>query len=154
MVLILHDDERIAPGLLAGHVPGRGGGSGAAAYLKAGPLAQGVQGETAMLAYDQPGVGFDGAGFHLKITAQEFLKRPLADEADAGAVRLVIHRQSRRMRQAPYLRLAQLPDRKQGLAERRGGNAVEKITLILGRVRGLEQLRSCLRMPQARIVAG
>src|SRR5216684_4579155 len=127
MVLILHDDERIALRVLVGHVPGRGGGSGASADAETGALTQGVEGETAMFAYHQAGVGFDRAGFDVKMAAQEFLKRPLADEADAGAVRLVINRQSRRVRQASYLRLAQLAERKQGLAERRGATSVKNV---------------------------
>src|ERR1700730_104528 len=147
MILILDDDERIAPRVLLGHVPWRGGGSGASAQPKSGPLAQGVEGETAMLAYHQAHVVFDRAGLHVKVAAQELLNRPLADETDARAVRLVIHRQPRRMRQPSYLRLAQLAERKQGSAQRRGGNAVKKVALILRRVRGLEELRPGLRLP-------
>ena len=59
MVLILNDDERIALCVLVGHVPRRGGGGGAAADPQAGPLAQGIQSETAMLAQDQTGVVLD-----------------------------------------------------------------------------------------------
>ena len=116
MILILDDDERIAPRVLVGHVPGRGGGAGAAAEPESGSLPQGVQREAAMLADDLTRVVLDRARLGAQVAAQKFLERPLADEADAGAVRLVVHRQSGGVRQLAHLRLAQSADRKQRLA--------------------------------------
>jgi hypothetical protein len=80
--------------------------------------------------------------------------RPLADEANAGAVRFVVDRQPCCVRQLPHLGLAQLSNRKQGLSQGFCGNAVKKVALILGRVGGLEELRPQRRVPQPSVVAG
>src|ERR1700726_4849915 len=112
MVLILYDDERVALRVLVGDIPGRSGRACPAADSKPGALTQGVEGEAAVLAQDLAAVVLDRPRLRAQIAAQELLKGPLADETDAGAVGLVIHRQSRRMREPADLGLAQLTDRK------------------------------------------
>src|ERR1700722_2079587 len=92
MVLVLDDDERVARHDLVRYVPRGGRGAGAAADPQSRALSQRVQRQSAMLADDDALGGLDRSGFGAQIAAQEFLERPLADEADAGAVRLVEYR--------------------------------------------------------------
>ena len=76
-----------------------------------------------------------GPGGLREIAAQELLERALADEADAGAVRLVEHRQARPHARAAHLGLAQLADAETGCSRSAGRrDAVQEIALILGRV--------------------
>ena len=95
MVVILHHDERIALGVFGGDVPRRGRGARAAAHPKPRALAERVERESAMLAETSPSASSIGPGSVVQVAAQEFLEGPLADEADAGAVRLVESRAGR-----------------------------------------------------------
>src|ERR1019366_7447197 len=113
-----------------------------------------VEREATMLADDPTVIGFDRSWLRAQIAAQKLLERTFADEADAGAVRFVIHRQSGGMRKLTHLDLTQFTDGKQRFAERRSGDSVEKIALILRRVRRLQQYGSGLRLSQACVVAG
>ena len=64
-----------------------------------GALAERVQCETRVFAENSPVGSLDGSGLRAKMLAQELLERALADETDAGAIRLVEYRQAGRMRQ-------------------------------------------------------
>src|ERR1700733_1002949 len=103
MVLVLDHDECIASHDLVGDVPRCSGRAGPSAHFETRSLTQRVQRESAVLA-DNPAVGsFDGSRFGAQVSTQEFLEWAFADEADAGAVRLVEHRQSRGVSNAAYL---------------------------------------------------
>ncbi len=90
----------------------------------------------------------------LQIAAQKILERALADEADPGAVRLVEHPKSRRVGAVPHLVLAELADRKQGVRECLGRDAVQEIALILGRVASLEEPGAAGPLLEACVMAG
>ena len=92
MVLILHHDERIASHDLVSDIPRRRGSARAPADFKTGTLAEGVQRETGMFAENSPIGGLDGSGLGAQMLAQELLERALANETDAGAIRLVEYR--------------------------------------------------------------
>ncbi len=77
-----------------------------------------------------------------KMPAQKLLERALADETDAGAVRLVEYRQAGRMRHGAHLRLAQAAQGKKRLRQGGGRDAMQEIALILGGVRRFQQFRN------------
>jgi len=96
-----------------------------------------TQGRDAPRAAARPGL--DRALRILQIAAEEILEGTLADEADSGAVRLVEHAKSRGVSAAPHFVLAKLAERKQGVRERPGGDAVQEIALILRYIARLEE---------------
>src|SRR5579859_198779 len=65
-----------------------------------------------------------------------------------------MHGQTRRVRAAPDLVLGQLAQGEQGPLERRRIDGVQKVALVLGRVRGLQQLGAARAAAQPRVVAG
>src|SRR5271155_1524735 len=97
---------------------------------------------------------FYRAGRGVEVAAQEFPERPLADEADPGAVRFVEYGQSGRMGAPSNFLFAQFAERKHATGECRRCNAVQKVALILGAVRRLQELRALGAVPQPSIVPG
>src|SRR5262245_42375851 len=93
MFVSLHRDELVAREILVGDVPGVLARAGAAADLETTALPERVEREAAMTADDVAGVGDDVTGRRRDVAREEFAERPFADEADAGAVRLVEDRQ-------------------------------------------------------------
>ena len=65
---------------------------------------------------------------------EELGERTLADEADAGAVALVVHGQRALARDAPHLGLGEAADREQRPREQRARHGVQEIGLVLGAI--------------------
>ena len=58
------------------------------------------------------------------------------------------------MRQLAHFHLVHVAERKQSPRQRRSGDVVQKVALILCRVRGFQKLRPGRCLPQARVMAG
>jgi len=144
----------IAFEILGGDIPGVVAGAGAAADLQAPALPQCVEGEAAVPAHDHAVLVDDVTRRGGNVTREEFPERSLADEADAGAIRLVEHRQSRFARQRAHLRLGQFAERKHHLFEVPAVDAVQEIGLILVGVARLHEHRSRRSWREPRIMAG
>src|SRR5208282_2171711 len=135
-------------------IPGRGGSARSAAHLEARALAERIQGESAVLADHLAAGTFNRTSRGGEMAAQEVLEWPLADEADAGAVRLVEYAQASRVGAAAHFVFAQFADRKHGARKCRGCDPVQKIALILRAVRSLEELRAVVGAPQSGVMPG
>src|ERR1019366_8611929 len=151
---ILDHDQRIALRLFRCDVPGRGRGSGPSADSQTRPLAQRIESESPVFADHLALGGFDRARRLGQVSAQKYLERPLADETDAGAVRFVEYRQSRRVRAPPNLLLTKVADGKQRLGQGSGWHLVQEVTLVFGRVGSLQQLNGGAAPPQTGIMTG
>jgi len=89
-----------------------------------------------------------------QVALQELGERALADEADAGAVALVVHRQRALVRDATHRGFGQVPDGKHRPGQQVTGHAVQEVGLVLGGVRGAQQVRPPADEGGAGIVAG
>ena len=154
MVLILDDDQGVTRVDFIRHIPGCGSGSGAPSHSQTRALPERVKREPAMFADDDALGGLDRSRLGAQMSAQELLEWPLADEADAGAVRFVEYRQAGRMRHPAYLRFLQTADGKQRFRKRGNRHVVQKVALILRRIRTLQQFRIRPGAADLRIVAG
>ena len=76
---------------------------------------------------------------------EELRERPLADEADAGAVLLLGDRQAGFAGDVADFGLQQIAEREQHVAQVVGVDGVQEVALVLGGVAGLEQLRLASR---------
>src|SRR6218665_1069207 len=101
VLVALHDIERVARHVLAGHEPGRMFATSArralffhAADAQALALAQGVEGQAHMLAQFAAALVLDRARLMGQVAVQKLAEGPLADEADAGRVLLLRLRQA------------------------------------------------------------
>src|SRR6187551_1541075 len=112
MIVALHGDQLVAGEVLGGHVPGVFRPAGAPADLQSAALSQRVEREAAVPAQHLAVLRDDVARRRRDVARQEFAERAFADETDPGAVGLVEHGQAGGARQGPYLRLAQLTERK------------------------------------------
>ena len=72
-----------------------------------------------------------------QVLTQEFGERPLADEADAGAVLLLGDGEAGSARELAHLALRELAERHQHVDEILGGDGVQEVALILAGVRRL-----------------
>src|SRR6266404_5153796 len=98
MIVSLHDNERIALGILRRYVPGLLGVAVPSAQPQAAALAERIERESLVGPEPLSGGRFDGPGGPGEEARQKLAKRALADEADAGAVGLVEYRQPGRAR--------------------------------------------------------
>src|SRR6266849_10770365 len=90
MVVSLHHYQLVGRKLLGRDVPRLARASNADAFA----LADGVEGESDVLA-DRAALVVDDRPRHLRqVTVQELAERPLADEADAGRILLGVVRQT------------------------------------------------------------
>src|SRR5690606_11220405 len=96
----------------------------------------------------------DRAWVRRQVAAEKLGERPLADEADAGAVLLLGHGQARGAGALADLGLGQVAEREQHVRELLGRDRVQKIGLVLAGVAGLPELRSAFGLREARVVAG
>src|SRR5258707_13840570 len=98
---------------------------------------------------------FDRARCLAQILAQERLEWPFADEADTGAVGLVEDRKAGRAGAPAHLLLVEVADGKQGFTQGGRRHLVQKVTLILGRVRTLPEPPAPAAVAvQSRIMSG
>src|ERR1700757_222094 len=154
MIVPLDDDERIAQRVLGGDIPRLLGVPGAAAETQAASLAQGVEGESVVGAELLAVRRFDRPGGARHVALDELSKRPLADEADAGAVRLVEDREPRAPRALADLALLEPAERHEGLRELGGSHRVQEIALVLPGIARLVQLDASRPFDEGRVVPG
>src|SRR2546429_9735203 len=91
----MYVDGRFAADMLRGHVPGQVRAAMLSADSEPPALAERVERESLVGAEPLPRGGLDGSGGHREEAGQERAERPLADEADPGAVGLAEHREPR-----------------------------------------------------------
>src|SRR5207249_4564905 len=89
-----------------------------------------------------------------QITVQEFAERPLADEADAGGILLVVVRQSGFARDFSHFALVEIAKREHRSRKLRLIQAVQEITLVLSSVLCLEQLINAVDFAYLRVMSG
>ncbi len=88
-----------------------------------------------------PRIVANDAGVLGQVLPQELRERPLADEADAGAVLLVGDGEPGLARDLAHLALRQLAERHQHVDEVGGRDGVQEVALVLGGIDGLAQPR-------------
>src|SRR5229473_603189 len=82
---------------------------------------------------------FDRARCLAQVLAEERLEWPFADEADTGAVWLVEDRKAGGVGAPAHLLLVEVADGKQGFTQGGRRHLVQKVTLVLGCVRTLQE---------------
>ena len=80
-----------------------------------------------------------GTGLRGQVVREEFGERTLADEADAGAVALVVHGQRLFVREPADLVFRQFADRKQRAREHGARHGVQEIRLVLAGIEAAQQ---------------
>ena len=99
-------------------------------------------------------VGVDDAAFVLGQVAREELGEPaLADEADTGAVLLVVDGQAGFPGDAPHVSLEHSTEGKQAVLELIDGHGLQEIALVLVVVHAFQQLELAVGMACTHIVA-
>ena len=154
MIVPLDHDERVARRVLRGDVPRRIAAVAASPDAQAAALADGEEREPGMLADPRPVPGFDGTRSGVDETGEEGREAALADEAQTGAVGLVVRREPRLAGHGPHRVLAQTAEREQRPFESRPVQRVQEIALILGGVGALEQPHRAAAALDPRVVAG
>src|SRR2546429_10012182 len=109
----MYVDGRFAADMLRGHVPGQVRAAMLSADSEPPALAERGERESRGGAEPLPRGGLDGSGGHREEAGQERAERPLADEADAGAIGLVEHREPRAPRALAHRALLELAERHQ-----------------------------------------
>jgi hypothetical protein len=135
----LDDDECVAREVLARDIPGRIPGALASADAETASLADRVSLESAVPANYLAVRCLDGPRLPRQPAAYEIAERTLADEADAGGVPLVGHRQAALAGDAPHLGLAEAADRELAEGELLGAERVQEVALVLAAVGGAQQ---------------
>ena len=107
-----------------------------------------------MATDDFAAFGDDIAGVGRNVAREELTKRPLADEADAGAVGLVEHRQARFACQRAHLGLREVAQWEQHAREVLARDRVQEIRLVLVRVARLAQHGSGAFVLESRVMPG
>src|SRR6185312_6804585 len=154
MIVPLHDDEGVAVRVLARDEPGQLRMSGEAADPEPLALTEGIEREAPVGAQALALGRFDRARPVREKAAEKLAERTLADETDAGAVRLVEHRQSCLARTLAHRAFLELSDRHQRAGELRERYGVEEVALILRRIARLVQLRARGLLEDAGVVSG
>src|SRR2546429_6010237 len=152
MVVPLHDDERIACSILRGDIPGLFGATASASDVQTLALAERVEGEPLMRPEALAVGRLDDTRRAVEKTAEKSPERPLADEADTGAVRLVEDRQSCIARARAHRALCQLPERHQRLGQVIRVNGVQEVALILAGIPRFVQLDAARAVHEPRVV--
>src|SRR5438309_1731856 len=134
MIVSLHDDERVALAILRRYVPGLLGVAVPSAQPQAAALSERIERESLVGPEPLPGGRFDGPGGPGEEARQKLAKRALADEADAGAVGLVEHRQPGSARALAHRALVQLTERHQRARQLLARHGVQEIALVVGAV--------------------
>src|SRR5262249_22300398 len=94
MVVPLDHDQRVTGAVFGSQIPRLLGSPASAANVQSLPLAKRVERQP-LVSAEHLAVGrLDGTGPLIHKLAQKFPERPLPDEADARAVRLIEHRQA------------------------------------------------------------
>jgi len=119
MIVALHHDERVARGILGRHVPGLLAVPGTSADAQPRALPQGVERQPLVNAEPLACRRLDRTWRSRQETCQELAKRPLADEADAGTVGFVEHREAGAPRERAHRDLLELAERHERACELR-----------------------------------
>src|SRR3970282_1553944 len=139
MIATLHDDERIVVGAFGGDIPRGVAEVFPAAEMQAVTLSERIERETAMGA-EQLAVGrADRARRGRQVTTQEIRERPLADEANAGALLLAGHRDSRGSGKRADFGFEKVAERKDHVREILATHGVQEVALVLAPIAPLEQ---------------
>jgi hypothetical protein len=139
VIRALDYDQDVAREVLGGDEPRRLSRALAPADAEPAALSERVSREATMLADDLALRRLDGAGPRRQPAAHEIAERPLADEADAGRIRLSRHRQAAIAGDAPHFGLAQASDRKDGIRQLAYAQRVQEVALVLGAVDAAQQ---------------
>jgi hypothetical protein len=135
----LHDHERVAREVLAGHEPWRIAAALAAADAEPAALAKRVALETSVPPDHRAMFGLDRARLSGQPASDKVAEGPLADEADPGRIALVGDWQPALAGNAPHLGLGESADRKLAGSELRGIERVQEVALVLGAVDAAQQ---------------
>jgi len=139
MIRALDDHERIARDVLGGDEPRRVTAAREPADAEAAALAERIALEPAMAADHGAVMRLDRSRPAWQPAPDEVPERALADEADAGRVALVRHRQPALARERAHLRLAQPAYREFRVPELRGLERMQEVALVLVAVDGAQQ---------------
>ncbi len=145
MLRTLHHDEAILCRVLGSHIPGRAAAPAAAADAQSASLPDGMEPDAVMGAEFASAGGDDIPTLQRQVTPQEGPEVLLADEADAGAVRLVTGYQADLHGHAPHRGFLQFTQREAYPCQLLLIQPVQKIALVLVGVQGSQQLQ-CARM--------
>ena len=154
LIAALYHDQRIARLILEGHIPGLLRTAASAADGKPRALAERMQMQPAVLPEDLTLERFDRSGARLDEPAQKLGKGLLADEADAGTVGFVVHREPGAPGSLAHLAFGQIAEREQHLSQCWVLDRVQKVGLIFEFIACLAQRRAVRGVEQARVVAG
>ncbi len=105
LLVPLQYDQRVAPLVLERDIPRFLGVAARAADCEAGALTERVERQPAVLTEHAAIQILDRPRIRRDVTAEELCERPLADEADAGAVGLVVHAEAGAARALTHLGL-------------------------------------------------
>jgi hypothetical protein len=147
----LHDDERVAREVLRRHVPGRLAAPSQASDAEAAALTERIALESCMTTDNLAILGLDRAGPAGQPAPDEFAERPLADEADAGRVRLARDRQPAVAGDCAHLGLGETADREHAGLELCRIELVQEVALVLA---GVDPAQQASAGPNARVMAG
>ena len=139
VIRALDHDEDVAREVLGGDEPRCLARALAPADAEPAALAERVAREAMVTADNVAFRRLDGAGPRRQPAAHEIAERPLADEADAGGIRLACDRQAAIAGDAPHVRLAEAADRKDGGRQLAGVQRVQEVALVLGAVDAAQQ---------------
>src|SRR5882757_9713394 len=140
MVVPLHYHEDVARTVLRGHIPWLLRVTAATTDLQTATLPKCVESEALVSPEGLTVWRFDGAGRLLQKLTEELPEGPFANEADAGAVRLVEHWQARAACLLAHSAFLELSERHQRLGEVFERHRVQEVALVLGGVSRLAQL--------------
>ena len=154
MVAPLDDDQGVARMVLRRDVPRGLRAAVPASHAQAPALADGEEGEAPVLADTDPGIGLDRPRRRVDEAGEEGREPAFADEAESGAVGLVVQGQSRAPGQRADRALAQRPEREDRPLDPRSVERVQKVALVLGGVGALEQPRAVDGVLDPGVVAG
>ena len=141
----LHHDQALRAGSLCATYQGSCARPARAADREPGRAARACRTASPRCCPSAPSVEcFDRPGRALHVAAQEIRERPLADETDAGAVGLVVHRQAGAARAVRAPLLAQLAEREQHASVTLARDRVQEVGLILVTIARLIERRAVL----------
>src|SRR5262245_56258299 len=126
MVVTAHHEQLVLLQPLLRDVPGLAGPAEADAFA----LADGVEGESDVLANDFSIGGLDKAWGPRQITVEKVPERPLADEADAGRVLLRVVRQAGFKGDAPHFGFLHLADREKDTRDLLPVETMQEVALV------------------------
>jgi len=151
MIPALDDDECVTRKVLARDEPWGSHTVLQSADTQAAPLSERIACQPLMPANDHAVGGFDRARNARQPGLQEFTEGPFADEADAGGIGLVEHRQAAFAGDGSHFRLAECSQREVASGKLNGGKHVQEVALVL---RGVHAAQQATAAADARVMTG